>query len=462
MSMSSYDFSLRPQDGFSVVQDFHFSHMQQNVLNRLFTPLIGPKAVGIYIYLSQFGEMMEAVPLTHYTIMNELKVNLMKFRAAMDALEGIGLIKSFVQHNQDASHFIYQLLPLPTPHQFFQDPMLSVYLYQAVEKKRYQQLKAYFTKPNEDLSAFQEITKKFTDVFEIPKDALSLDATNVQGEQKYQGVDLSELKFNFETLYDLLQHHYVSKEIVSKDIKALIIQLATLYGLNESSMKSIILKSLTSNQRISTESLRKYARSYYLMEHEKELPELKQQSYEREDSKTREQATSSEDGMAAWFELLDETSPIDMLASWSESEPTIRQKKLIEDLIEREKLPFGVINILLQYVMLKNDYTINRSYVEEIASSWKKKGLLNAEQAYEHSKNIQESQQKRKASKAKSSQKQIVSKEKTPKWLQNKKSNASKPAKGKKTLSAEEEAELEKKRQAFYKRLQENWGEDDV
>ena len=42
-----------------------------------------------------------------------------------------------------------------------------------------------------------------------------------------------------------------------------------------------------------------------------------------------------------------------MLASWSESEPTFQQKKMIEELVEREKLSFGVINILLQFVMLK-------------------------------------------------------------------------------------------------------------
>ena len=39
--------------------------------------------------------------------------------------------------------------------------------------------------------------------------------------------------------------------------------------------------------------------------------------------------------------------------SWSESEPTFQQKKMIEELVEREKLSFGVINILLQFVMLK-------------------------------------------------------------------------------------------------------------
>ena len=62
-----------------------------------------------------------------------------------------------------------------------------------------------------------------------------------------------------------------------------------------------------------------------------------------------------------------------MLASWSESEPTTQQKYMVEELVEREQLPFGVINILLQFVMLKEDMKLPKTYIFEIASNWKKK-----------------------------------------------------------------------------------------
>ena len=61
-----------------------------------------------------------------------------------------------------------------------------------------------------------------------------------------------------------------------------------------------------------------------------------------------------------------------MLASWSESEPTTQQKYMVEELVEREQLPFGVINILLQFVMLKEDMKLPKTYIFEIASNWKK------------------------------------------------------------------------------------------
>lgn len=48
---------------------------------------------------------------------------------------------------------------------------------------------------------------------------------------------------------------------------------------------------------------------------------------------------------------------------------------MIEELIDREKMSFGVINILLQFVMLKEDMKLPKSYIFEIASNWKKKIL---------------------------------------------------------------------------------------
>ena len=49
------------------------------------------------------------------------------------------------------------------------------------------------------------------------------------------------------------------------------------------------------------------------------------------------------------------------------------QKSMIEELMNREKMNFGVINILLQFVMLKEDMKLPKSYIFEIASNWNKR-----------------------------------------------------------------------------------------
>lgn len=50
--------------------------------------------------------------------MNELKINLLEFRQQMDLLEAIGLIKTFVKHDEQETQFVYQLIQPPTAHLF--------------------------------------------------------------------------------------------------------------------------------------------------------------------------------------------------------------------------------------------------------------------------------------------------------------------------------------------------------
>lgn len=51
-------------------------------------------------------------------------------------------------------------------------------------------------------------------------------------------------------------------------------------------------------------------------------------------------------------------------------------------------MSFGVINILLQFVMLKEDMKLPKAYILEIASNWKKKGIKTAKEAYNYAKKL--------------------------------------------------------------------------
>lgn len=458
MGLQSYEYGLRPQDSFEVIKEFQLTTEHLEILNRLFTPLIGPQSIGLYHFINQFVDDHHHYPLTHYIFMNELKINLLDFRKQMDYLEAIGLIKTFVKHKEQQTRFVYQLIQPPTAYQFFNDPMLSVFLYSEVDKNRYQSLKNHFEKDKKDLSHYQQTTRKFTEVFNVPKKVLNQDLSNLKQANHYSGIDLSNETFDFEMLSHMLNQHFISNEIVTKDAKELIIQLATLYGLTADGMKKVILNSITSAQQLSFEEMRKQARSYYLIEHENHLPKL-QLKGESFDKSTQEKDTPL-DNTDEWLQLLDETSPIDMLASWSGSEPTQSQKSMIEELIDREKMSFGVINILLQFVMLKEDMKLPKSYIFEIASNWKKKDIKTAKQAYNYALQVNQPKsydQNFKGNRNYSRQnKQLISKEKTPKWLENREAQSNSSATKDSTTKDEK---LEKDRKAFLERLKKKWEE---
>lgn len=455
MGLQTYEYGLKPQDGFEVITHFEFTSQHLDILNRLFTPLIGVESIGLYHFMSQFIDESQHLGLTHYIFMNELKINLLDFREQMDNLEAIGLIKTFVRHEEKYSHFVYELIQPPTAYQFFNDPMLSVFLFSEVDKKRYQALKSYFEKDEKDLSKYQQTTRKFTEVFNVPKKVNVSDQINLKQIKHYNGIDLSNETFDFEMLRQMLNHHFISNEIIDKEAKNLIIQLATLYGITEDGMKNVILSSITSAQQLSFEEMRKQARTYYLIEHDNQLPKLEHQTYKTNDEK---KDRHTKDTTNDWLQLLDETSPIDMLASWSDSEPTQSQKSMIEELINREKMNFGVINILLQFVMLKEDMKLPKSYIFEIASNWKKIGVSNAKQAYEYALQVNQpknyethSNDKRQNNRGR--QNQFLSKEKTPKWLQNRDNQEDN-----KDINDDT---LEEDRQAFLEKLNQKWKEED-
>lgn len=463
MGMQAYEFGLRPQDQFEVLQYFELNHNHLDVLNRLFTPLIGSKAIGLYHFMTQFVERHRTAAhyLSHYVFMNELKLNLLEFRQQMDLLEAIGLVKTFVKHNKEESQFVYELIQPPTGHLFFNDPMLSIFLYSEVDHKRFQELKHYFEYHQRDLSAFTQTTRTFTDVFKVPTTKVDIDTSDIPINKSYQGMDLSDETFDFDMLRQMLGKHFISKEIITKEAKQLIIQLATLYGLTPDGMKHVILKSITSSQQLSFEDMRKEARSYYLIEHDNRMPKLQVNTTNEIESQSQHENFNPQDNLEDWFKLLEQTSPVDMLASWSESEPTIAQKKLVEELIDREKMSFGVINILLQFVMLKEDMKLPKAYIFEIASNWKKKGIKTAKEAYNYAKKVNQPkgdngnyQSSRKSNYNR--QRKLISKEKTPKWLEERETG-----KTSNEDNVKKDQKLEQDREEFLARLSKKWEEDD-
>ncbi len=198
------------------------------------------------------------------------------------------------------------------------------------------------------------------------------------------------------------------------------------------------------------------------MEHENQMPKLQVKSPATSSSTAKSSEVNPKPQSDEWFELLEQTSPIDMLASWSESEPTISQKTMVEELIEREKMSFGVINILLQFVMLKEDMKLPKAYILEIASNWKKKGIKTAKEAYNYAKKVNQPKNEGSSGNYQKrgsyyGQRNRISKEKTPKWLENRdKPSEEDSAKD----NSVDDQQLEQDRQAFLDKLSKKWEED--
>jgi replication initiation and membrane attachment protein len=93
--------------------------------------------------------------------------------------------------------------------------------------------------------------------------------------------------------------------------------------------------------------------------------------------------------------------------------------KIIEDMMSKKKLLPGVVNVLIQYVLLKADSKFTKNYVEQIASHWARKEVKTVKEAMElarseHSKYLSWNEEKKTR---KSSNKKPIRTELLPDWF---------------------------------------------
>ncbi|RXK18213.1 replication initiation and membrane attachment family protein [Macrococcus sp. DPC7161] len=465
----NYYKSLQPADKFVVTSNYVQTHFTKDVLNTLYAPLIGLECIGLYHYLGQFLDdfSQKSSGHTHYLFLNELHFNLQHFEALRKKLEAIGLLKTYITFENETIEYVYKCISPVLPDQFFNDPMLTVFLYQQVGQSRFQTLKQRYITEQIDYSNYRDVSSKYMDVFAAPKKPekhLFHDNMSLLKNSASYGIPIHQETFDFDMLEMLLNEHLISKSQLDKKTRQLITQLAMLYNLGPVEMKQIVLKALTANQTISHEDLRKNARDYYTIEHDGALPSLQVASNQQADH-LEQSSGKKASSLLNWFEYMDTTSPVEMLTGLFEAEPTLKQKRMIENLLERERLPFGVVNVLLQYVLLTNDRKLPQAYIEEIASNWKKLNLKSAKEAYEYSKKIEQKkkQQNNKNYYQKSNGNAVNSIEKTPKWLTDKQlSNAKNEKQNLKKENAETKQtnvdEVEKLK--LLKQLDQMWEED--
>lgn len=82
--------------------------------------------------------------------------------------------------------------------------------------------------------------------------------------------------------------------------------------------------------------------------------------------------------------VFENTSPYDFLSSkYGGGMPTSRDLRLLEYLLIDVGLTPSVVNVLIDYVLKKNNNKLNKSFIETIAGQWKRLDIKTAKEAME-------------------------------------------------------------------------------
>lgn len=423
---------VQPKDTFVVRSYQPLTAPEQEVTNFLYQPLLGSEAFSLWINL--LAELptgcFESNVNVHAELLNRMEIGIPQFFQARIKLEGIGLLKTYVKKEEINQDFLYVLQKPLSASDFFHDEVLSVFLLEKVGEKRYNQLVDLFAVPNASIAEdYQEVSRKFLDVFPFKLEKLQAYQAILQQSQALFITDESKVELKVEsTTFDwtyfmsLIDGIYINKEQVETKLRKTIYTFHQLYGIDELAMQRFLLEATDYlTNRVDEKELRKAIYKQYhqprknqavvaaaenaaVTEENQSVLEPAEQAILRQNTLKRLGFTEQEIQIILISESL---SPMDFLQSIKEQKGGYvaqSERWTLESICKNANLPNAVINILLHYALVTQDNAVlNQRYAEAIANDWAQKKIFKPEDAILEAKKLQqaakEKKQKRQADK---------------------------------------------------------------
>lgn len=367
--------TLLPADRYVVINKSILSDTDRSIIINLYEPLVGSLAVSLYFTLwndLNISGLMSR-DLIHHHLMVVLKSGITSIKTARESLEAFGLLKSYMKSGS-INDYIYELYSPLSPSEFFNHPILNIVLYNNIGEKEYQNLKDIYKNPKLDLREYIDVTKKLDEVYDTSKFTLSSDLRD-----KEKNTILVNERINFDEILSSIPKGLINEKAFTKKTRELINNLAFIYNIDTLKMIEMIRSVLNEYGNIDKNGLRLLARKDYQFK-TGSLPTLIYRT--QPDYLKNPLGDNSKRGRI--IGVFENTSPYDFLRyKYHNVKPTGRDLKLLEKLIIDLELPPAVVNVLIDYVLRKNNNKLTEAYVETIAAQWKRAGLKTASEAME-------------------------------------------------------------------------------
>lgn len=414
---------VTPQDSYIVRLTKPINQNQLNYLLELYQPIIGLEAVSFYLTLinqlpiAQFGN--SGIKL-HRQLMGQMNTSFKEIISARKVLEAVGLLRSFKYKHKDREEYVYEYLIIPPlyPAKFFQSDILSVLLLNRVGNSQFKLIREkYFRDMNwsNDLYLLEkEITKSFDEVFDsILASELRVSSDSelagviqpLEGKELTgKGIVIKSKYLDIDFIKGMVSELYMPQQNLTDRVVELLNELAFLYQLSDLDIINLLKDHMIYDNagKIDEKLLRKRIHERYQFEQKevilfnKEKPVTLPGKAEQQvaTSVTHQSTTAAAVTSATanqppaadkakrhkW--MLENFTPIELMEQYQgggkipDADLTI-----IESLLHDFKLSYGVVNVLIEYVMLTNDYKLPKKLTEKIAGHWKRLNVKTVDEA---------------------------------------------------------------------------------
>lgn len=369
--------TVLPADTYVVINKAIITNEVRKLITMLYQPIIGYSAVSLYFTLLDDLDKRELMSedFTHYHLMANMQLKLDDIIKAREKLEGIGLLKTYYKKG-NVNNFVYLIFSPLSPNEFLNHPILNIVLYNNLGKTEYDKLVSYYKKPTISFKDYNDITKRFNEVFD------SVSSNSFGGNENIIDNEVGGIKLenilDFNLIINSIPSELINPKCFNEETKELLNSLACVYKIDSLNMQGLIRNSLNEKGMIDKLLIRKACRNFYQFENDGKLPTL---VYSKQPEYLKKPIGDSSK-KAKMIYTFENVTPYDFLRSaYNNAEPTIRDLTLIEKLMVDQQLKPGVVNVLIDYVLKINNKKLNKNYIEAIAGQWKRLNIETVEDA---------------------------------------------------------------------------------
>jgi len=371
---------LYMSDLYRVEVRYPLDDVQNDILYYLYQPIIGSNAIQLYMMLHIEGKRMSRFlkPSSLSRLTSFLSLSLLDIEKELKALEAIGLLKTFVKHEQDMTQYAYQLQSPLSLKVFFKNQILSSLLQESLAPEDFQKTVQYFQVTTIELSQYEEVTAHFQDVYEIhgkKKYGRMLKMKEDVQETLYQDVQVS---YDMKLLSQCLADYQINRSKLKQEDFTYMTQLAIVYSIDAFTLAGLV-KDAMESKGLNRNLLKKSIQQYFEMD---QMSSLKEVHHKQPLQYQTHQSQNSP--LVLHMKYLDTITPYELLKDkQGGSEPVFHDLKIVETLMVQLGLKPAVVNVLIEYVLGKNNNRLSKNYCETIGSSFARKHIETAMQAYE-------------------------------------------------------------------------------
>ena len=370
------EITVLPADTYTVINKSIIQDSNRHIITMLYQPIIGYVATSLYFTLIDDLDKREVMSddYTHHHLMSTMQLKLSEIITARKKLEAVGLLRTLFKTDH-VNHFVYLLYSPMSANDFLNHPILNIVLYNNLGKKEYDKVVDYFKVPRINLKDFEDISCSFNQVFSAVPGNIFIENDTIKKEEL--GLIKVEEKIDFNMLISSIPSNMVSPRCFNVETKELINSLAYAYNIDDLQMQGLVRNNINEKGLVDKNELRKSCRNFYQFENNGKLPTL---IY----STQPEYLKSPKGDQSKWAKMVytfESVTPYDFLRSkYKTGEPSLRDLKLIENLLVDQKMNPGVVNVLIAYVLKINNQKLSKNYIDTIAGQWKRLNIETVEE----------------------------------------------------------------------------------